>query len=63
MTTDGFLGEEGKRNEDRLVDNAVGAVRDGANDLAIQLRVKDAGEASIDYTHESSPSLARERAS
>lgn len=45
MTTDGFLGKEGKRNEERLVHNAVQAVRDGANDLALQLRVKDAGEA------------------
>eukprot|EP00904_Undaria_pinnatifida_P013309 jgi/Undpi1/9108/HiC_scaffold_26.g11566.m1 len=42
VTTDTFLGKEGQATEDRLVENAVGMVRDGANDLAIQLRVKDA---------------------
>lgn len=56
ITTDGFLGEQGKRNEDRLVDNAVRVVRDGANDLAIQLRVKDAGSSSTGCTtREQSP--------
>lgn len=44
ITTDGFLGDEGTRNEERLVDNAVRVVREGANDLAIQLRVKNAGK-------------------
>lgn len=43
VTTDVFLGKEGEATEDRLVENAVGMVRDGANDLAIQIRVKDAG--------------------
>lgn len=46
VTTDDFLGKEGQATEDRLVENAVGMVRDGANDLAIQLRVKDAGKRS-----------------
>lgn len=44
ITTDGFLGAEGKVREDLLVENAAGMVRDGANDLAIQFRVRDAGE-------------------
>lgn len=44
VTTDDFLGKEGEAREDRLVENAVGMVRDGKSHLAIQLRVKDAGE-------------------
>ncbi len=51
ITTDGFLGEQGKKAEERLVDNAVRAVRDGANDLAIQLGVKDAGETNVAGFH------------
>ncbi|CAB1111999.1 unnamed protein product [Ectocarpus sp. CCAP 1310/34] len=47
ITNDGFLGAEGKKNEERLVDNAVRMVRDGANDLTIQLRVKDAGHTNF----------------
>ncbi|CAM9244000.1 unnamed protein product, partial [Ectocarpus sp. 12 AP-2014] len=47
ITNDRFLGAEGKKNEERLVDNAVRMVRDGANDLAIQLRVKDAGHTNF----------------
>ncbi|CAM9231779.1 unnamed protein product [Ectocarpus sp. 13 AM-2016] len=47
ITNDGFLGAEGKKSEERLVDNAVRMVRDGANDLAIQLRVKDAGHTNF----------------
>lgn len=45
ITTDTFLGAEGKDREDQIVENAVATVGDGANDLAIQLRVKTAGEA------------------
>ena len=44
VTTDNFLGPEGVATEDRLAENATTLVREGANDLAMQLRVKDAGE-------------------
>eukprot|EP00903_Cladosiphon_okamuranus_P017572 g16185.t1 len=59
ITTDGFLGEEGKRNEERLVDNAVRAVRDGANDLAIQLRVKDAAHNNFSDSTLFAPGIMR----
>lgn len=49
ITTDGFLGDQGKKNEECLVDNAVRMVREGANDLALQLRVKDAGKETRSY--------------
>ncbi|CAM9457447.1 unnamed protein product [Ascophyllum nodosum] len=42
VTTDNFLGPEGVATEDRLAENATTLVREGANDLAMQLRVKDA---------------------
>lgn len=44
MTADSFLGEEGNLREVRLVENAMRMVRDGSNDMALQLRLKDVGE-------------------
>lgn len=44
MTTDTFLGPEGEAIEDRLAENALASVRSGVNNLAMQLRVRDAGD-------------------
>lgn len=59
ITTDGFLNDRGKRNEERLVDNAVRVVREGGNDLAIQLRVKDAGKTRKDRSLARPPARSR----
>ncbi|CAM9341336.1 unnamed protein product [Ectocarpus fasciculatus] len=59
MTNDNFLGSEGKKNEERLVNNAVRMVRDGANDLTIQLRVKDAGHTNFSDSPMFSPGPLR----
>lgn len=44
VTTDTFLGPEGEDREDRLAEKAAASVRAGINDLAMQLRVRDAGD-------------------
>lgn len=44
MTTETFLGAEGTAREDHITHNAISTVRDGSNDLAMQLRVKDVGK-------------------
>ncbi|CAM9163702.1 unnamed protein product [Pylaiella littoralis] len=59
ITTDGFLGDEGTRNEERLVDNAVRVVREGANDLAIQLRVKNAAHNNFSDSALFAPGIMR----
>lgn len=46
VTTDTFLGVEGVAREARLVDNTACAVREGENDLVLQIRIKDSGEKS-----------------
>lgn len=44
VTTDTFLGEDGAAREVGLVDRACSMVRDGTSDLALRIKVKDAGE-------------------
>lgn len=47
MTTDTFLAEEATAKEDRIIHHAVSTVKDDANDLAMQLRVKDVGKETL----------------
>ncbi|CAM9150551.1 unnamed protein product [Scytosiphon promiscuus] len=59
ITNDGFLGEEGKKIEEGLTDAAVRMVREGANDLAIQLRLKDAAHNNFSDSALFSPVVMR----